>query len=61
MNETSVTIVRRIAASPAISLPIPALGEDNAAWYIFLAWFLLSAGTVIGARGKSVAQQHGAS
>jgi hypothetical protein len=44
-----------------ISLPIPALGEDNAAWYIFLAWFLLSAGTVIGPRGKAVAQQHGAS
>ena len=34
-----------LAALP-ISLPIPGLA-DNAAWYIFLAWFLLSAGTVV--------------
>jgi hypothetical protein len=29
-----------------ISLPIPSLGIENAPWYIFLAWFLLAAGTV---------------
>jgi hypothetical protein len=34
-----------LAAMP-IELPIPAL-EGNSAWYIFLAWFLLAAGTVL--------------
>jgi hypothetical protein len=30
-----------------IALPIPFLGIENAPWYIFLAWFLLAAGTVL--------------
>jgi hypothetical protein len=30
-----------------ISLPIPFLTLANAPWYIFLAWFLLAAGTVL--------------
>jgi hypothetical protein len=34
-----------LAALP-ISLPIPALTE-NSAWYIFLAWFLLAAGSIV--------------
>ena len=34
-----------LAALP-ISLPIPGL-EGNSAWYIFAAWFLLAAGTVL--------------
>jgi hypothetical protein len=34
-----------LAALP-IALPIPALTE-NSAWYIFLAWFLLAAGSVV--------------
>ena len=34
-----------LAALP-ISLPIPGLTE-NPAWYIFLAWFLLAAGSVV--------------
>jgi hypothetical protein len=34
-----------LAALP-ISLPIPGLTE-NSAWYIFLAWFLLAAGSVV--------------
>jgi hypothetical protein len=34
-----------LAALP-ISLPIPAL-TANSAWYIFLAWFLLAAGSVV--------------
>jgi hypothetical protein len=33
-------------ASLPISLPIPGLTE-NPAWYIFLAWFLLAAGSVV--------------
>jgi hypothetical protein len=34
-----------LAALP-IELPIPGV-HDNAAWYIFLGWFLLAAGTVL--------------
>jgi hypothetical protein len=30
-----------------ISLPIPFLTIENAPWYIFLAWFLLAAGTAL--------------
>jgi hypothetical protein len=29
------------------ALPIPGLNQDNAAWYIFLGWFLLAAGSVV--------------
>jgi hypothetical protein len=36
-----------ILAVLPISLPIPFLVMDNAPWYIFLAWFLLAAGTVL--------------
>lgn len=35
-----------LAALP-IELPIPGLVADNAAWYIFLGWFLLAAGSVL--------------
>jgi hypothetical protein len=34
-----------LAALP-IALPIPAMTE-NSSWYIFLAWFLLAAGSVV--------------
>jgi hypothetical protein len=34
-----------LAALP-ISLPIPGLTE-NSSWYIFLAWFLLAAGSAV--------------
>jgi hypothetical protein len=30
-----------------ISLPIPFLTIENAPWYIFLAWFLLAAGSAL--------------
>jgi hypothetical protein len=30
-----------------IELPIPGLSASNAAWYIFLGWFLLAAGSVL--------------
>ena len=40
-----LAILGVLAAIP-ISLPIPALTE-NSAWYIFLAWFLLAAGSVV--------------
>jgi hypothetical protein len=35
-----------VLASLPISLPIPGL-TGNSAWYIFLAWFLLAAATVV--------------
>jgi hypothetical protein len=35
-----------LAALP-ISLPIPSLGDSNAAWYVFLGWFMLAAGVVL--------------
>ena len=35
-----------LAALP-IGLPIPGIIQDNAAWYIFLAWFLLAAGSAL--------------
>jgi hypothetical protein len=35
-----------VLASLPISLPIPGLTE-NSSWYIFLAWFLLAAGTAV--------------
>jgi hypothetical protein len=39
--------VMGVLASLPIGLPIPGLIEDNAAWYIFLGWFLVSAATVL--------------
>ena len=30
-----------------IELPIPGLNQNNAAWYIFLGWFILSASAVL--------------
>jgi hypothetical protein len=40
-----------LAAMP-IALPIPAL-TANSSWYIFLAWFLLAAGSVVPGQDKS--------
>ena len=39
-----------LAALP-IALPIPGL-TGNSAWYIFLGWFLLSAGTALPRTGS---------
>jgi hypothetical protein len=41
-----------VLASLPISLPIPGL-TANPAWYIFLAWFLLAAGSIVPRRDKS--------
>lgn len=40
-----------LAALP-IGLPIPGL-TGNSAWYIFLAWFLLAAGTILPTRSTT--------
>lgn len=43
-----------LAALP-ISLPIPGL-TSNSTWYIFLAWFLLSAGTVLPRKAETTSE-----
>lgn len=45
-----------VLASLPIGLPIPGLVADNAAWYIFLGWFLLAAGNVLPAQAEAAAQ-----
>jgi hypothetical protein len=41
-----------VLSSLPIALPIPGMIVDNAAWYIFLGWFLLAAGSVLPQRGE---------
>ena len=41
-----LAMVGVLSALP-IELPIPGLSPENAAWYIFLGWFLLAAGSVV--------------
>jgi hypothetical protein len=40
-----------------IELPIPGLSAANAAWYIFLGWFLLAAGSVLPPQGRKGAEE----
>ena len=40
-----------ILAALPIGLPIPGIIQDNAAWYTFLGWFLLAAGSALPVRG----------
>src|ERR1043166_220752 len=44
-----------LSAMP-IELPIPGLNQNNAAWYIFLGWFILSAGSVLPERSEAAGQ-----
>jgi hypothetical protein len=41
-----LAVIGVLAALP-IELPIPGLSQANAAWYIFLGWFILAAGSVV--------------
>jgi hypothetical protein len=41
-----LALVGVLSALP-ISLPIPGLNANNAAWFIFLGWFLLAAGSAL--------------
>ena len=41
-----LAMVGVLSALP-IELPIPGLNQANAAWYIFLGWFLLAAGAAL--------------
>ena len=40
-----------------IEMPLPGLNANNAAWYIFLGWFMLAAGTVLPLRPASSATE----
>jgi len=40
-----------------IEMPLPGLNPNNAAWYIFLGWFMLAAGTVLPLRSASSATE----
>jgi hypothetical protein len=42
-----------VLASLPIALPIPGMIADNPAWYIFLGWFLLAAGSVLPPRADT--------
>jgi len=51
-----LAMVGVLSALP-IELPIPGLSPENAAWYIFLGWFLLAADCVLpDLLGKPAAQ-----
>jgi hypothetical protein len=45
-----------LAALP-IGLPIPGIIQENAAWYIFLGWFLLAAGSTLPQRSAQSSEQ----
>jgi hypothetical protein len=38
-------------------MPLPGLNPNNAAWYIFLGWFMLSAGVVLPPHSANPAEQ----
>ena len=38
-----------------IELPIPGMSADNAAWYIYLGWFLLAAGSAMPQKSAAAA------
>ena len=40
-----------------IEMPLPGLNANNAAWYIFLGWFMLSAGVVLPPRSAAQAEE----
>jgi hypothetical protein len=39
-----------------IELPIPGMNQNNAAWYIFLGWFMLAASAVLPEHSEASAQ-----
>jgi hypothetical protein len=39
-----------------IELPIPGMNQNNAAWYIFLGWFMLAASAVLPERSAQKPQ-----
>jgi len=50
-----LAMVGVLSALP-IELPIPGLNQYNAAWYVFLGWFILAASAVLPQHSESSAQ-----
>jgi predicted membrane channel-forming protein YqfA (hemolysin III family) len=50
-----LAMVGVLSALP-IELPIPGLNQYNAAWYVFLGWFILAASAVLPQRSEPSAQ-----
>ena len=50
-----LAMVGVLSALP-IELPIPGLNQYNAAWYVFLGWFILAASAVLPQRSEASAQ-----
>ena len=53
-NMTAALLIGVLSALP-IELPIPGMSADNAAWYIFLGWFLLAAGSAMPQKSAAAA------
>ena len=50
-----LAVVGVLCALP-IEMPLPGLNANNAAWYIFLGWFMLASGCVLPERSGGEAQ-----
>ena len=50
-----LAMVGVLSALP-IELPIPGLNQYNAAWYVFLGWFILAASAVLPQHSEGSAQ-----
>ena len=50
-----LAVIGVLCALP-IEMPLPGLNANNAAWYIFLGWFILAAGVVLPERSAVPAQ-----
>jgi len=51
-----LAVVGVLCALP-IEMPLPGMNANNAAWYIFLGWFMLSAGIVLPRRSAPANQE----
>jgi hypothetical protein len=51
-----LAVVGVLCALP-IEMPLPGLNANNAAWYIFLGWFILSAGVVLPPQSAAHAEE----
>jgi hypothetical protein len=52
-----LAMVGVLSALP-IEFPLPGMNQNNAAWYIFLGWFMLAAGAVLPERSEASAESH---
>ena len=50
-----LAVIGVLSALP-VELPITGMNENNAPWFIFLGWFILSASTVLPERSEASGQ-----